>query len=111
MTACSLEEPWLFMNHSFDPSVRLEQEVNSDGSIVTLTARALRPLKSGDAVTFDYSLHEWDAVKPFTCVETGREYAGFVGLSDSEKDKSLPHAMPWIKTLHMQHLFGAESRC
>ena len=111
MGAEEADEPWLYMNHSFAPSVRLEQTVEHDGSVVTLTARALRDLESGDAVTFDYSLHEWDSAKPFTCAETGREYSGWVGLTDAEKDVALPNAMPWIRTLHMQHLFGAESRC
>lgn len=104
------DEPWLYMNHSFAPSVRLEQATDESDAII-LTARALRDLAEGEPVTFDYSLHEWDSVKPFTCVETGRVYAGWLGLTDEEKDAALPHAMPWIRSLHLQHLFGSESRC
>ena len=105
------DEPWLYMNHSFAPSVRLEQTTDESNNEIVLTARALRDLAEGEPVTFDYSLHEWDSVKPFTCVETGRVYAGWLGLTDKEKDEALPHAMPWIRSLHLQHLFGSESRC
>jgi hypothetical protein len=110
ITAADSEAPWLYMNHSFAPNVRLEQS-SVDGR-VTLTCRAIADLDTGDPVTFDYTLHEWELDYTFTCAETGRSVTGWVGRTEAEKDAAaLNMAAPHIRSLHLQHLFGQESRC
>ena len=48
--------PWICLQHSFAPTVRLEQGTDADGG-VTLTAVALAALDAGAGLTFDYTLH------------------------------------------------------
>jgi hypothetical protein len=110
IAAVEPDEPWLFMNHSFSPTVAIAHEcVTTDKA--TLKVIALVDLECGDCITFDYTLHEWEMSCPFTCEETGRNVCGWVGLSEAEQDTSMPNAMPHIKTMYLQHLFGQSSRC
>ena len=104
---------WEYLNHSFSPTIRVAHDpiaaFSSPPPIMSVTAA--QDLEPGTMLTFDYTLHEWDMAEPFTCVETGRQCGGFLHLSDSEKDEALPRAMPHIRSLHLQHLFGQSSRC
>ena len=111
MGAASPDEPWLFMNHSFSPSVRLAQQRTAEG-VVVITVHALTDMVTGTTITFDYSLHEWETLDGgFVCHETGRTVTGWVGRTDDEKDQLLSSAAPHIRSLHLQHLFGSQSRC
>ena len=103
------QHPWLYLHHSFKPTVHLEQRWA--GEAVTMAARVLRPLNEGDGVSFDYTLHEWQMSHPFQCEQTGRWVSGFSGLSEEEMDTSLPRAAEHIKLMHAQWLFGQHSRC
>ena len=108
------EQPWVFLNHSFTPSVQLAHDAvaSADAPPPILTATANVPLAPGDFLTIDYTLHEWDMFGDgFECAESGRQVRGFRHLSEAEQDAALPRAMPHIKTLHLQYLFGQSSRC
>ena len=102
---------WMFMNHSFSPSIQLTQQVTEDQQSIVLTARAICDMAAGDEITFDYTLHEWEMAEPFRCRASGRLVAGWSGLTDGEKEAALPRAMPHIRSMHLKHLFGQESRC
>jgi len=110
------EPPWVFLNHSFEPTVRLSHPPLPSGTAdpppTVLTATANLDLPAGTPLTFDYNLHEYVMFGDgFVCEETGRVVRGFHHLSPEEKEALLPRAMPFVRTLHGQHLFGSESRC
>lgn len=110
---------WKFMNHSFEPTVRLsflvgkmETTYGADpGSEGVLKATAIGDLAVGAEVTFDYTLWEWDMAEPFVDEPSGRTVRGFAGLTEEEQQAALPHAEPHIKGMHLMHLFGQSSRC
>jgi len=107
------EEAWVYLNHSFSPSVSIHHPpVNgADAVPPLLTATAIVDIEEGEPLTIDYTLHEWEMHAPFTCGESGREVRGFKYLTETEQDAALPSALPHIRSLHLQHLFGQSSRC
>ena len=107
-------QPWCYLDHSFSPSVRLQHApvASVDAVPPTLTATAAVDLAPGDFLTIDYTLHEWDMDREgFVCAESGRRVRGFRHLAEAEQDAALPFALPHVKQLHLQHLFGQSSRC
>lgn len=81
---------WRFMNHSCDPSVVLRG----------LRVVALRDLKVGDEVTFDYHTTEYELAEPFscrcgapTCQQTIR---GFRHLDSVARERLAPHLAPHL---------------
>lgn len=56
-----LDPEWLqYINHSCDPNVFLDTK---NGEI-----RVIKPIQSGDEVTFFYPSTEWDMEQPFDCL-------------------------------------------
>ena len=104
------EHPWAFLDHSFDPTVRLELLDDSE-STAALGAYAITNMPAGTPITFDYTLHEWYMRHPFRCKDTGRWVSGFGGLTEQEMEAALPFAARHIQQLHAQWLFGQHSRC
>ena len=92
------------------PTVRIEHRREEATAI--LTAFALAEMPPDTEVKFDYSLHEWETLGGgFTCHETGRTVSGWVGRTEDEKDNLLQSAAPHIRSLHLQQVFGSQSRC
>lgn len=111
MGATSPDEPWLFMNHSFTPTTRLKHQRSAEDGMC-IAVHAIKDMIAGTPITFDYSLHEWETLGGgFVCHETGRTVSGWVGRTDDEKDALLSSAAPHIRSLHLQHVFGSQSRC
>ncbi|KAJ3360859.1 hypothetical protein HDU91_004256 [Kappamyces sp. JEL0680] len=54
-----LNSELVYMNHSCDPSVKID--------CVSMQVVALRALQAGDEVTFFYPSTEWDMDQPFSC--------------------------------------------
>ncbi len=54
-----LNSELVYMNHSCDPSVRIDCS--------TITIVALKDLQAGDEVTFFYPSTEWEMAQPFEC--------------------------------------------
>lgn len=52
---------WQFLNHSCDPNAALE------GTHLV----AIKPIRAGDEITFDYNTTELEMASPFTCNCTG----------------------------------------
>ena len=104
------EPAWIFMEHSFSPSVALHH-VSVSSTAATLAATAAVDLQPDDLVSFDYCLHEWLMSEPFRDAESGRLVDGFANLTEEEQDLALPRAQPHIRLLHAQYLFGQSSRC
>ncbi|MFI5279489.1 MAG: SET domain-containing protein [Gemmatimonadales bacterium] len=51
------DHPWRFTNHSCDPNTRL----------VGRSLVALRPVRAGDEITYNYNTSEWELAEPFEC--------------------------------------------
>ena len=90
------EHLWRFANHSCDPNARLDLEAR--------TLVALREIRSGEEVTFDYNTTEWDMASPFEChCGTDNCYGtvrGFKHLPADAQRALLPVTAPHIRHLH-----------
>jgi hypothetical protein len=92
------EEPWVYLNHSFEPTVSLIV----DPVTPVATARTTGDLSDGAALTIDYTLHEWEmSGEGFVCSESGRRVRGFKHLTPSEREAALPRAAPHIREMHL----------
>ena len=92
------EEPWVYLQHSFEPTVSLIV----DPVTPVATARATEDLVDGAALTIDYTLHEWEmSGDGFVCSESGRRVRGFKHLPASEREAALPRAAPHIREMHL----------
>ena len=107
------DAPWQFLNHSFTPNVRLSHPAvaSADGPAPLISVTAAIDLEPETPLTIDYTLSEWDMQSSFICSESGREVRGFMHLTEAEQDASLKFALPHIRSLYLQHLFGQSSRC
>jgi hypothetical protein len=104
--ADDLKPPWIFMNHSFRPTVRLSHPPLEGDEHPVLVATAVTDMPEGAELTFDYTMHEYIMVDEaiFTCSETGLKVRGFHFLDMMEKETRLENAMEHVKFLHQQHL-------
>ena len=92
------EEPWVYLQHSFEPTVSLIV----DPITPVATARTTEDLVDGAALTIDYTLHEWEmSGDGFVCSSSGRRVRGFKHLSASEREAALPRAAPHIREMHL----------
>ena len=92
------EEPWVYLQHSFEPTVSLIV----DPITPVATARTTEDLVDGAALTIDYTLHEWEmSGDGFVCSESGRRVRGFKHLTPSEREEALPRAAPHIREMHL----------
>ena len=92
------EEPWVYLQHSFEPTVSLIV----DPITPVATARTTEDLVDGAALTIDYTLHEWEmSGDGFVCSESGRRVRGFKHLTASEREAALPRAAPHIREMHL----------
>ena len=92
------EEPWVYLQHSFEPTVSLIV----DPVAPVATARTTEDLSDGAALTIDYTLHEWEmSGDGFVCSESGRRVRGFKHLPASEREAALPRAAPHIREMHL----------
>ena len=90
------EEPWVYLQHSFEPTVSLIV----DPVAPVATARNTEDLSDGAALTIDYTLHEWEmSGDGFVCSESDRRVRGFKHLSESEREAALPRAAPHIREM------------
>ena len=90
------EEPWVYLQHSFEPTVSLIV----DPVTPVATARTTEDLVDGAALTIDYTLHEWEmSGGGFVCSESGRRVRGFKHLAPSEREAALPRAAPHIREM------------
>jgi hypothetical protein len=62
------ETPWMYTNHSCNPNVVIRN----------LTYIALREIRPGDAITFDYDTTELDMAEPFTCACQSKSCRGII---------------------------------
>ena len=102
------EPPWVYLNHSFDPSVHIShtplpetEDTSAAAEPLVLTATANHNLPIDAPLTIDYTLHEHIMFDDgFVCAESLREVRGFHYLTQEEQAHSLPRAMEHIQRLH-----------
>ncbi|MDQ3233123.1 MAG: SET domain-containing protein-lysine N-methyltransferase [Pseudobdellovibrionaceae bacterium] len=84
-----------FLNHSCDPNARFVAE--------TLEIIAVKPIKKGEEVTFNYLSSEWEMASPFQC-QCGSDdchgsVQGFRHLSMDQKLQLADLALPYLRRL------------
>ena len=92
--------PWRFLNHSCE----------ANGTLRDRELVALRPIRSGEQVTFDYNTTEYDMSTPFACRCgargcEGQPVRGFRHLSRAEQESLRPHLAAYLR----RALEGADS--
>ena len=85
-----LRYPWRFTNHSCDPNARV-----AGRSLV-----AMKPVRAGDEITYNYNTTEWELAEPFEC-RCGSPYCertirGFRYLSREERERIRPLLAPHL---------------
>jgi len=79
-----VRHPWRFLNHSCSPNAAYRHR----------TFVALRPIESGESVTYDYDTTEFDMAEPFDCTcgsDACRErVSGFAHLSPMAQEALRP---------------------
>ena len=87
------EEPWVYLNHSFEPTVSLIV----DPVTPVATARTTEDLVDGAALTIDYTLHEWEmSGDGFVCSESGRRVRGFKYVRERARGGAARRAHPGV---------------
>ena len=85
-----LAHPWRFTNHSCDPNTRL----------VGRALVALRPVRAGDEITYNYNTSEWELAEPFECrcgsPDCERQIRGFKYLGAQERERIRPLLAPHL---------------
>jgi hypothetical protein len=88
-----------FLNHSCSPNCYIELD--------DLSVRALRVIRSGEQVTFDYNTTEFDMASPFRCECNSEdcygEIRGFIHLSVTQQMNLMPRLAPHLRSLAMTY--------
>ena len=82
-----------FMNHACEPNVTIDFEA--------LEIVAIREIRAGELITFNYNICEWDIRAPFVC-ECGSarclgEIRGFRYLDEVERKRLEPWLSPYLR--------------
>ena len=90
--------PWMFLNHGCDPNVGFLE----DDRCFT----ALRNIRSGEEIRFNYLTTEWEMAEPFAC-HCGAEgcfgwIAGFKNLDHASQIKLIDSTAGYIKEMYSE---------
>lgn len=99
------EPPWVFLNHSFAPTVRVSHPRAGSGTAAPVLAAIANVDLAEDAeLTIDYTLHEYVMLgEGFVCRETGRAVRGFRYLTDEEQEAAVAKAAEHIQLMHAEN--------
>ncbi|KAG5466506.1 hypothetical protein LSCM4_01657 [Leishmania orientalis] len=85
--------------HSCEPNVRVRVDATNN----MIECQALRPIKAGELIAFNYNATEWDMSTPFRCLCGSRQCVykirGFKHLSQAQRALLQRQATPAIKAL------------
>ena len=85
--------PWMYTNHSCAPNARV-----MDRKVV-----ALRGIRAGEEITFDYDTNEYDMASPFEChcedVSCRGLIRGYKHLSSQQRDRLDGKVNPYLVAL------------
>jgi non-ribosomal peptide synthetase component F len=90
---CIERFPWRYLNHSCEPNTR----------IAGLHVIAIRPIRAGEELTFNYNSTEFDMTSPFAC-HCGSPVChgmirGFTHLTADERERLRPLLSPHLRRL------------
>lgn len=92
----SPDTPWCFLNHACAPNAWV------DAAARWLVA--LRDIRRGEEVTFDYLTTEWEMAEPFECgcgaARCRGRIGGFSRLGSEQQRELLPLVAPHIRALY-----------
>lgn len=95
--------PWKYLNHSCDPNLEIDLEVEC------FIAR--RGIAAGEELSFNYLTTEWEMASPFDCIcgssSCYGRIRGFKHLSPDDQERLLPAAAPHITLLVRQNVAAA----
>ena len=101
------EQPWVYLNHSFRPTVTLSHPAvgSAEETPPVLTAKAAVDIEPGTPLTIDYTLHEWEMhAGGFRCLESGQLVRGFKHLNEADKEKALVVVGKHLQDLHAEEV-------
>ena len=85
-----------FVNHGCDPNTRIHV-VEGEAKVSFV---AIKPIREGEHLTFDYSTSEWDMDEKFDCHCGSPTCSGYIRgakyLSDEEVNERLPYFTPSV---------------
>ena len=112
-----IEPPWVFLNHSFQPSVTLnisdpkiccdknprgESWIHDKNTAPVVTAVANTSLPANSPLTINYNFYEYEMYgNGFVCDESGREVRGFKHLSKDEKNECIRDCAYYLQEKHL----------
>jgi hypothetical protein len=83
---------WKSMNHACEPNVRID--------VGTREMIAVRDIRPGEELTFNYNTTEWDMASPFPCgcgaPNCAGTIRGFRHLSAEQRERLRPYLSPFI---------------
>lgn len=86
---------WKFVNHSCDPNAFIDVEEKN--------IKALKDIKAGEEICFNYNSTEYEIAGPFRChcgsVNCCGDVRGFNYLSEKDQKSLFNYAAPHIRTL------------
>jgi len=88
-----MARPSSILNHSCDPNGFID--------FAKMQYRALRPIKKGEQLTWNYNTSEWELKRPFQCL-CGKHITGFKCLDANEKSKLFKYLSPYLRPLAEQ---------
>ena len=81
---------WRYLNHSCEPNA----------AFAGRRLVAVRSIRAGEEISFDYNTTEWDMSSPFRCACGncgGREVGGYRHLSAAERARIEPHVAEHLR--------------
>lgn len=106
----SFDQPWVYLDHSFTPTVQLLHDPVVDAIAPIITAKATVDLEPGAPLTIDYTLHEWEMTGDgFVCGETGRRVRGFKHLTPGEREAVQTRAPGYLREMLAEAKVGMEA--
>jgi len=89
----ALDGLWISLNHACEPNCRVDFDL--------WTLQAVRPIRAGEQLTYNYLSTEWEMAAPFSCgCGSPRCFGtiqGFRHLTDAQQRLMLPEVSPYLR--------------
>ena len=100
----ALEIPFCLMNHSCEPNTHDRWNTKEPADLALAETEAVRGIREGEELTYDYDLEQYDYGHPFRC-ECGTTACrgtirGFGSLDSDRQQKMFSSASPFLQERH-----------
>lgn len=97
---------WRYLNHACEPNAAFSFGAADDAD-APVRLVAIRPIRRGGEITFDYTTTEWDMSVPFPCgcarclaqPAKARVVRGYKHLTETERRRISAHVAPHVRQL------------